>query len=58
MDMLAVDLGPDSADQIGDRVVLWGPELPIETVAAAVGTIAYDLMCAVTPRVPFFSINE
>ncbi len=58
MDMLAVDLGPDSVDQIGDRVVLWGPELPIETVAAAVGTIAYDLMCAVTPRVPFFSVNE
>jgi len=58
MDMLAVDLGPESRDQIGDRVVLWGPELPLETVAAAVGSISYDLMCAVTPRVPFFSINE
>ncbi len=58
MDMLAVDLGPDSREQIGDRALLWGPELPIETVASAVGTIAYDLMCAVTPRVPFFSVNE
>lgn len=55
MDMITVDLGPESMDQIGVRAVLWGPELPLEQVAQHAGTISYDLMCAVTPRVPFFS---
>lgn len=58
MDMLTVDLGPDPEIVIGDRAVLWGAELPIEKVADAAGTIAYDLLCAVTPRVPFSSIND
>lgn len=58
MDMLAVDLGPDNDVEIGERALLWGKELPIERVAQFAGTIAYDLMCAVTPRVPFFSIHE
>ena len=58
MDMLTVDLGPNADIAIGERAVLWGPELPIERVAEAAGTIAYDLLCAVTPRVPFSSVNE
>ena len=33
MDMLTVDLGEDSQDKVGDEVILWGKELPIETVA-------------------------
>ena len=62
MDMLAVDLTPVEADggpcQLGDEVVLWGrsahgPVLPIDEVAQAAGTISYELMCAVAPRVPF-----
>ncbi len=58
MDMLTVDLGPAPDIAIGDRAVLWGPELPIELVASAAATIPYELLCAVTPRVPFFSIND
>ncbi|TCP11816.1 alanine racemase [Crenobacter luteus] len=52
MDMLAVDLShlPDAG--VGSTVELWGPAVPIETVAAAAGTIGYELMCAVAPRVP------
>ena len=62
MDMLAVDLGPVEADappcQPGDEVVLWGRSrhgalLPVDEVAQAAGTIAYELLCAVAPRVPF-----
>jgi alanine racemase len=30
---------------------LWGRDLPIDEVAAAAGTIGYELMCAVAPRV-------
>ncbi|MGA8863541.1 MAG: alanine racemase [Gallionella sp.] len=52
MDMLCVDLSalPDAA--IGSPVVLWGEGLPIEEVARAAGTVSYELMCALTARVP------
>jgi alanine racemase len=52
MDMLAVDLTGLPAAGIGVPVVLWGGELPAEEVAAAAGTIAYELLCALAPRVP------
>ncbi|MDP2024181.1 MAG: alanine racemase [Hydrogenophaga sp.] len=62
MDMLAVDLSPlDSAGVpagVGTEVVLWGRSasgavLAADEVAASAGTIAYELLCAVAPRVPF-----
>ncbi|TCS98399.1 alanine racemase [Tepidimonas ignava] len=61
MDMLAVDLTPVEAHggpcNLGDEVVLWGrsahgPSLPVDEVAAAADTIAYELLCALAPRVP------
>lgn len=57
MDMLAVDLGPLPAAGPGSEVTLWGRAtsgavLPIDEVARAAGTIAYELMCALAPRVP------
>jgi len=57
MDMLAVDLQPVPAAGVGSEVTLWGhgPRgslLPIDDVAQAAGTIGYELMCAVAPRVP------
>jgi alanine racemase len=51
MDMLMVDLGPVPQAGVGGKVVLWGEGLPIDEVAAAAGTIGYELMCAVAPRV-------
>ena len=51
MDMLTVDLTPVPAAKVGSVVTLWGAELPIDEVAAAAGTIGYELMCAITPRV-------
>ena len=52
MDMLAVDLSavPDAA--VGSAVTLWGTGLPVEEVAQAAGTISYELLCALAPRVP------
>jgi alanine racemase len=52
MDMLCVDLSglPDAGT--GTRVVLWGEGNPIEDVAHAAGTVGYELMCALAPRVP------
>jgi alanine racemase len=52
MDMLAVDLCELPDANVGSRVTLWGNGLPVEEVAGAAGTISYELMCAVTARVP------
>lgn len=51
MDMMTVDLGPDSQDQVGDDVTLWGIGLPAEEVARHIGTIAYELVIKITGRV-------
>ncbi|MBX3636795.1 MAG: alanine racemase [Rubrivivax sp.] len=56
MDMLAVDLTPVPEAGIGSEVTLWGRGpgdalLAIDDVASAAGTIGYELMCAVAPRV-------
>ena len=51
MDMLMVDLTPASQARVGSAVILWGRGLPIDEVAEAAGTIGYELMCALAPRV-------
>jgi len=55
MDMLAVDLSELSDVKIGSRVVLWGEGMPVDEVARAAGTISYELLCALAPRVPVSS---
>ncbi|WP_119289326.1 alanine racemase [Azohydromonas sediminis] len=57
MDMLAVDLTPLPGAGPGSEVTLWGEgpsgaRLAIDEVAHAAGTIGYELMCALAPRVP------
>jgi alanine racemase len=57
MDMLAVDLTGLAGSGQGAEVTLWGYAssgalLPIDAVAQAGGTIAYELMCALAARVP------
>jgi len=52
MDMLCADLSALPQAGIGSHVVLWGEGLPIEEVARAAGTVSYELMCALTGRVP------
>jgi alanine racemase len=53
MDLVTIDLRGVPAARVGDRVVLWGRELPVETIAAHAGTISYDLTCGMTRRVLF-----
>ena len=50
MDMLTVDLRPIKDAAIGDPVVLWGSELPVEEIADHAGTIPYELLCRVKMR--------
>lgn len=52
MDMITVDLSPVSQARVGSAVELWGKHLSIDEVAQAAGTIGYELMCALAPRVP------
>ncbi|QJE02903.1 alanine racemase [Massilia forsythiae] len=51
MDMMTVDLSPVPNARVGSKVTLWGDGLPIDEVAQAAGTIGYELMCALAPRV-------
>jgi alanine racemase len=52
MDMLSVDLSELPDADVGSRVTLWGAGLPVEEVASAAGTVSYELLCALTARVP------
>ena len=52
MDMITVDLAAVPDARVGSPVVLWGEGLPIDEVAASAGTVGYELMCALAPRVP------
>ena len=53
MDMLTIEITDLPPVAIGDPVVLWGNGVPVETVAAAAGTIPYELVCRVNERVHF-----
>jgi alanine racemase len=53
MDMLTIDVTTLPGVAVGDRVELWGRDVPVERVAAAAGTIAYELTCRVGRRVSF-----
>ena len=57
MDMLCVDLShlPDAG--VGSVVVLWGEGMPVEEVAAAAGTVSYELLCALATRVPVVELH-
>ena len=53
MDMLTVDLTSVPAVGVGTAVSLWGQDGPsVDEVAQAAGTIGYELLCALAPRVP------
>ena len=56
MDMLACDLTDIPEAAIDSPVRLWGEGLSADEVAAAAGTISYELFCALAPRVPVVEI--
>ncbi|MFA6310708.1 MAG: alanine racemase [Sterolibacterium sp.] len=51
MDKICVDLTGIPRAGVGSPVVLWGKGLPADEVAAAAGTISYELFCALAARV-------
>ncbi len=52
MDKITLDLRGVPQARVGDRVELWGGDVPVETVASAAGTIGYELLAGVHGRVP------
>jgi alanine racemase len=61
MDQLVLDLGDDAAEP-GDEVVLFGPgdggEPTAQDWADATGTISYEIVTRVGPRVPRVYVGE
>lgn len=53
MDMVTVDVTDLEGVRVGSEATLWGRGLPVDEVAAAAGTISYELLCGVTRRVAF-----
>lgn len=53
MDMITVDLSSQPQARVGDPVEIWGPNIPIEEVAAHAGTVPYELLCGVHKRLLF-----
>ncbi|MDO8789702.1 MAG: alanine racemase [Sulfuritalea sp.] len=62
MDKICIDLSELPATVgVGDTVTLWGGQgemyVPADEVAAAAGTVAYELFCALAARVPVIEVN-
>ncbi len=52
MDMCMIDVSQAGDVKPGDEVILFGEELSVDEIAAKVGTINYEIVCAVGKRVP------
>lgn len=57
MDMLYCDLSDIAHADVGSVVELWGGLVPVDSVAEASGTVGYELLCAVAPRVPMKMVD-
>ncbi|HET9033527.1 MAG TPA: alanine racemase [Dokdonella sp.] len=53
MDLITVDLREHGDAKVGDPVILWGQELPVEEIAERCATIGYEIVCGMTRRVRF-----
>lgn len=52
MDLCMADANCAPELQPGDEVELFGPHIPVETVARLAGTIQYEILCGINKRVP------
>ena len=52
MDLCMVDVTDVADVRVGDEVIVFGPDLPLEDKADTVGTIQYEMLCGISRRVP------
>lgn len=57
MDQMCVDITDIENVKIGDEVILFGKELPVEEIAELCSTINYEIVCGVSPRVPRIAVE-
>ncbi|MGN0451576.1 MAG: alanine racemase [Acutalibacteraceae bacterium] len=57
MDQLSVDVSDIAGVKQGDEVVLFGKTLPVEELADMCGTINYEIICGISPRVPRITVK-
>ena len=58
MDQAMVDVTDIPDVKQGDEVVIFGDELPLEEMAAKLGTITYEILTSISPRVARVYYNE
>ena len=58
MDMSMVDVSAIEPIQPGDEVIIFGEEISVDEVAAKIGTINYEVVCAVSRRVPRIYVSQ
>lgn len=57
MDMTMIDItGLDASE--GDEVIVFGPEYPVEEMAQKCGTIPYEILTGISPRVKRVYVTE
>lgn len=52
MDQMSVDVSDIPDVKMGDEVILFGKDLKVDTLADICGTINYEIICGISPRVP------
>ncbi len=52
MDQMCVDVTDIPDVKMGDEVLLFGKELKVDALADLCGTINYEIICGISPRVP------
>lgn len=58
MDMIGIDLRGYPDARVGDEVVLWGAELPVERLVDSIQAIPWEMLCGVTRRVEFRYVGD
>ena len=58
MDMCMIDVTDLPEARVGDEVEVFGARLPVEETAERCGTISYELLCAVSGRVPRVYLSD
>ena len=52
MDMCMIDITDISSASVGDVVTVFGDGVPVSELALKAGTISYEILCSLSPRVP------
>jgi Alr-MurF fusion protein len=58
MDMCMLDITAVGEAEVGDEAILFSPDKPLQELAAKLGTIPYEILTGISPRVQRIYINS